>query len=44
VWRRSGQDGLWFMGGNLAMARFYGKFLALQIKAHQVGLLESRTR
>jgi len=32
------------MGGNLAMARFYGKFLALQIKAHQVGLLESRTR
>ena len=43
VWRRSGQDGLWFMGGNLAMARFYGKFLALQIKAHEVGLLEPRT-
>lgn len=38
VWRRSGHDGLWFMGGNLAMARFYGKFLALQIKAQEVGL------
>lgn len=39
VWRRSGHDGLWFMGGNLAMARFYGKFLALQIKALEEGLI-----
>ncbi|MDT9592721.1 NAD(P)/FAD-dependent oxidoreductase [Nocardioides zeae] len=37
VWRRSGHDGLWFMGGNLAMARFYGGFLALQILAAEVG-------
>jgi putative flavoprotein involved in K+ transport len=43
VWRRSGQEGLWFMGGNLAMARFYGKFLALQIKAMEEGLVEPRT-
>lgn len=43
VWRRCGQDGLWFMGGNLAMARFYGQFLALQIKAAEVGLLQPRT-
>ncbi|WP_104107732.1 NAD(P)/FAD-dependent oxidoreductase [Nocardioides sp. 616] len=42
VWRRSGYDGLWFMGGNLALARFYGKFLALQIKADEVGLAESQ--
>lgn len=42
VWRRSGHDGLWFMGGNLAMARFYGKFLALQIKAIEEGLIEAR--
>ena len=33
VWRRTGQPGLWFMGGNLAMARFYGRFLALQLAA-----------
>ncbi|TYL46344.1 NADPH-dependent L-lysine N(6)-monooxygenase [Nocardioides sp. BGMRC 2183] len=39
VWRRSGHDGLWFMGGNLAMARFYGQFLALQIKAIDAGLI-----
>lgn len=43
VWRHSGQDGLWFMGGNLAMARFYGKFLALQITAQEAGVLEPRT-
>ncbi|WP_216653599.1 NAD(P)/FAD-dependent oxidoreductase [Nocardioides sp. zg-DK7169] len=43
VWRQSGHDGLWFMGGNLAMARFYGKFLALQLKAMEEGLLEPRT-
>ena len=41
VWRRSGHEGLWFMGGNLAMARFYGKFLALQIKAIEEGLVEA---
>ena len=44
VWRRSGHEGLWFMGGNLAMARFYGRFLALQLKAMEEGLLEPRTR
>ena len=43
VWRQSGHEGLWFMGGNLAMARFYGKFLALQLKAMEEGLLEPRT-
>ncbi|GAA1827414.1 NAD(P)/FAD-dependent oxidoreductase [Pseudonocardia ailaonensis] len=31
MWRRTGQPGLWFMGGNLAMARFYGRVLALQL-------------
>lgn len=38
VWRRSGHQGLWFMGGNLQMARYYGTFLALQIKADLEGL------
>jgi hypothetical protein len=34
----SGHDGFWFMGGNLALARTYSKFLALQIKAVELGL------
>lgn len=33
VWRRSGFDGLWFMGGNMSMARGHSKPLALQIRA-----------
>ncbi|MBY6412590.1 NAD(P)/FAD-dependent oxidoreductase [Rhodococcus sp. BP-252] len=44
VWRESGHPGLWFMGGNLAMARYYGKFLALQIKAKVEGLHPSVPR
>ena len=39
MWRRSGHPGLWFMGGNLHQCRHYSKFLALQIKAVQEGLL-----
>lgn len=38
MWRRSGQPGWWFMGGNLAISRHYGRFLALQIKAQELGL------
>ncbi|KAL6241398.1 hypothetical protein RBB50_011662 [Rhinocladiella similis] len=36
IWRKSGHPGFWFMGGNLALCRYYSKVLALQIK----GLLE----
>jgi putative flavoprotein involved in K+ transport len=39
MWRRSGQPGLWFMGGNLHQCRHYSKFLALQIKGIEEGLL-----
>ncbi|CAK7227494.1 hypothetical protein SCUCBS95973_006564 [Sporothrix curviconia] len=39
MWRGSGQPGYWYMGGNLALARYFGKFLALQIKAQQEGLM-----
>jgi putative flavoprotein involved in K+ transport len=42
VWRRSGHEGLWFMGGNLQMARFYGAFLALQITAVEAGIIDAR--
>ena len=30
MWRRSGRDGFWFMGGNFALARYYSRLLALQ--------------
>ena len=33
IWQRSGHPGLWFMGGNLALCRYYSRILALQIKA-----------
>jgi putative flavoprotein involved in K+ transport len=41
MWRRSGQPGLWFMGGNLHQCRHYSKFLALQIKGIEEGLLNA---
>jgi len=41
MWRRSGQPGLWFMGGNLHQCRHYSKFLAFQIKGVEEGLLDA---
>jgi cation diffusion facilitator CzcD-associated flavoprotein CzcO len=38
MWRPSGHPGLWFFGGSLALARIYSRFLALQIKAKDLGL------
>jgi cation diffusion facilitator CzcD-associated flavoprotein CzcO len=38
VWRRTGVDGLWFMGGNLNLIRPNSLLLALQIKAIEEGL------
>lgn len=43
MWRPSGHPGFWFMGGNLALCRIYSKFLALQIKAIEVGLASQDT-
>lgn len=40
IWRQSGHPGFWFMGGNLAAARYYSRILALQIKGIEVGLLQ----
>jgi putative flavoprotein involved in K+ transport len=37
---RTPQPGLWFMAGSLAQSRINSKYLALQIKAIEVGLLE----
>ena len=32
------QPGLWFIAGSLAQCRIYSKYLALQIKASEIGL------
>jgi putative flavoprotein involved in K+ transport len=39
MWKPTAQDGLWFMGGNLAQARFYSRLLGLQLKARLEGLV-----
>jgi len=39
LWRRTGQPGLWIMGGSLQQCRPYSKYLALQIKGGQEGLV-----
>lgn len=38
MWRESGQDHLWMMGGALMEARLWSRFLALQLKADLVGI------
>jgi cation diffusion facilitator CzcD-associated flavoprotein CzcO len=39
MWMRTGQPGLWFIAGSFAQCRIYSKYLALQIKAGQEGLI-----
>ena len=39
MWRPTGQPGFWLMGGSLQQCRPYSKYLALQIKAAEVGLV-----
>jgi cation diffusion facilitator CzcD-associated flavoprotein CzcO len=41
MWRRTGQAGLWFTAGSLAQCRIYSKYLALQIKACEEGIISS---
>lgn len=38
MWKPTSQEGLWFMGGNLAQVRFYCRLLGLQLKARYEGL------
>ncbi|MEA2885681.1 MAG: hypothetical protein QOD11_41 [Bradyrhizobium sp.] len=40
MYTRTAQPGLWFIAGSLAQSRINSKYLALQIKAIEVGLLE----
>jgi hypothetical protein len=39
MYTRTGQPGLWLMAGGLPQCRVYSKYLALQIKAIEEGLL-----
>ena len=40
MWKRTAQDGLWFMAGSIIQCRIYSKYLALQIKAMEEGILK----
>jgi putative flavoprotein involved in K+ transport len=39
MWRRTPQPGLWFTAGGLPHVRIYSKYLAMQIKACEEGLI-----
>jgi putative flavoprotein involved in K+ transport len=39
MFTRTAQPGLWFIAGSFAQCRIYSKYLALQIKACELGLL-----
>jgi hypothetical protein len=41
TWKRTAQPGLWFHAGSLPQARTFSKYLALQIKAVEEGLLDA---
>ncbi|MCX7380640.1 MAG: NAD(P)-binding domain-containing protein [Alphaproteobacteria bacterium] len=38
MWMPTGQPGLWFTGGSFSQCRMYSRFLAMQIKATELGL------
>ncbi|KAH7412687.1 hypothetical protein BKA64DRAFT_692065 [Cadophora sp. MPI-SDFR-AT-0126] len=37
AFKHTGHPGVWFTGGDIALARYYSQFIALQIKAHLMG-------
>jgi hypothetical protein len=39
MFTRTPQPGLWFIAGSFAQCRIYSKYLGLQIKAYEIGLL-----
>ena len=39
TWKRTPQEGLWFMAGGFSHCRTFSRFLALQLKACEEGLL-----
>mgnify|MGYP003700656921 CR=1 FL=1 len=41
MYKRTPQEGMWFIAGSLTQARVYSKYLALQIKAQEEGLIDT---
>lgn len=39
MWRPTPQPGLWFTAGSLAQCRIFSKYLAMQIKAREIGMV-----
>jgi putative flavoprotein involved in K+ transport len=39
MWKRTAQEGLWFVGGGFSNCRTYSRYVGLQIKAIEEGLL-----
>jgi Pyridine nucleotide-disulphide oxidoreductase len=39
MWRATAQEGLWFTAGSLAQCRIFSRYLAIQIKALEEGIL-----
>jgi putative flavoprotein involved in K+ transport len=39
MWRRTAQQGLWFTAGSLAQCRIFSRYLAIQIKAIEEGIV-----
>jgi putative flavoprotein involved in K+ transport len=42
MWKRTAQEGLWFVGGSFANCRIYSRYVALQIKAIEEGIVPRR--
>ena len=42
MWKRTAQEGLWFVGGSFANCRTYSRYVAMLIKAIEEGLLPKR--
>lgn len=40
MWKRTAQEGLWFVGGSFTNCRTYSRYVAMQIKAIEEGLLQ----
>src|SRR5205814_7425834 len=43
MFQRTAQPGLWFIAGSFAQCRIYSKYLALQIKASEAGVLPAKS-
>jgi len=42
MWKRTAQEGLWFVGGSFTNCRIYSRYVALQIKAIEEGIVPTR--